>query len=117
MMSVDDTLSLLKSISSLDDEETDRFLPILKKNYYCYCDNVSLDTVADENRLMYFVAAKTNYEIMLIKNSESSVTSFTAGDVTVTESGGVSVAKDIYESARCDVSNIIGDNCFAFLDV
>ena len=117
MISKEQVFALLAGMGSYSDEEMERYAPIAEKNYHLLADNVPLDSERDESRYAYYIAAKTNYEISLISGCSSTVTSFKAGDLAITEGNSHALAKEIYLSALADVRDLVSDDEFAFLGV
>jgi hypothetical protein len=115
-MSIDDILNSLSLIGNYSEDEVEKYRSFAEKNLMLV-GNVEIHDEADWVRLDYLVAAKTNYEIALMKAGESNVTSFTAGDVSITESDSVNTAREIYYSALADASDLVGDNGFEFRSI
>ncbi len=116
-MTIEKVLDLLAVIGEYTDDEVTKYTPIATKNIDLLQPNSQNLTEADETRLAYFVAAKTNLEIALINSQNENLKSFSAGDVKITHGDNVRVAREIYSSALDDVHGIIDDNDFCFRSV
>lgn len=117
MITKDKVLDILLAMSAMSRQELEQYAPILDKNYDLLIQGVELCSAGDESRYGYYIAAKTNYEIALIKSSGATVSTFKAGDVMLAESDNHSLAKEIYLSALADVGDLVRDEQFAFMDV
>lgn len=113
-MYVDDIISALRAIGDYSDEEIERYLPIITIN----ASSIDETQVSGEdyNSVVYYLAAKSNYEICLMRQSDS-VTSFEAGDVKISQSLDVNRAKELYELTRQSVADYLADNGFVFMGV
>lgn len=116
-MTIERVLGALELISGFSDEEIAKYAPIARKNMDLLQPNRTNLNDADEGKLAYLVAAKTNLEIALINSQCDNVKSFSAGDVKITHGDNVGVAREIYSSALEDVSDIISDSAFCFRSV
>ncbi|MGN0458111.1 MAG: hypothetical protein ACI4IL_03940 [Eubacterium sp.] len=113
-MNVDEITSALRTISDFDDEEINRYLPIIDMNA-SLIDAAEVDE-ADHDAVIYYLSAKTYYEICLMQSGDE-VTSFSAGDVKITQSSDVKRAKELFEISKQGAAAYIKDNAFAFLGV
>lgn len=117
MINKEKVLEMLVAIGSYTEQELAQYAPVIDKDYDLLYPTVELCSASDESRYVYYIAAKTNYDIALIRESQSSLTSFKAGDVAFTESNDRSLAREIYLSAMADVRDLVDDNEFAFMDI
>ena len=118
MINRETALSCLENLRELDsDFETD-FAQLI--NYALdWAESLAADDAGEDVRLAFLAAAKMNYLLALREAGESSVSSFTAGDVSVKEESGNSVkaAESVLKSALCDAGTLIKSNGFAFMGV
>lgn len=116
-MTIERVLGALELIGGFSNEELAKYTPIARKNLdLLEIKNANLSE-ADESKLAYLIGAKTNLEIALINSQSDSVKSFSAGDVKITQSDTVLVAREIYSSALEDASDIVSDNAFCFRSI
>lgn len=72
----------------------------------------------NDPRLIQLAAAKAYYSIMCSAEFSGGVTSFKAGDVSVSErAGSVSGAERLLRFAMNDCKGLVRSECFAFLGV
>lgn len=114
-MTLENVLTALSTIGNYTDEDIARYTPLAQHNLSIYQDDSLSEN--DEKRLCYFVAAKTNYDITLVSAQNDGVKSFTAGDVRIENMDTLALAKEIYDSARQDCADIVGDSAFCFRSV
>lgn len=99
------------------------YLPIIEN----VCERIKsqLCSSCDENdpsvsaRLNFLAACRAYYEINLTASGAAgSVTSFTAGDISLTENSQVaSKAKELLENAENMCNGLMTDGAFAFMEV
>ncbi|MDO4363441.1 MAG: hypothetical protein Q4C99_02860 [Clostridia bacterium] len=116
-MNVEKIVDVLCTIGNFSKEEAEKYVDLIKINCYPFADR---EYGEDEEKLLeYFVAAKTNYQISLtLSNGE--ISSFTAGDVSVSTSSNGNVqsnAKILFENAYADVAHLAEDKGFYFRGV
>lgn len=117
MISFDEVRNILKSLGDLSDEELDTYSMVINNCVYTVSSHIKSETENDE-RISYLAAAKANYEIALARSGSDRVTTFKAGDVSISESDSfIEYAKELFESAKHDCSDLISDEGFAFLGV
>ena len=116
MISVDKIKENLKLIAELTDEETEKYLPLMEAKVSVYA-NAEISE-EDEQRLAMLAAAEVNYQIALASDGTGSVTSFKAGDVSITESNrSLDSAKTLAESMEKDCRDLAEDGSFVFRTV
>lgn len=72
----------------------------------------------DAEKAALLAAARVNYKIALIRQGADGVTSFTAGDVKITESKGeLKNAKALLDEISADCSELVPADGFAFKTV
>ncbi len=82
------------------------------------CDSVfsqiKTSELEEDRRVIYLAAAKCNYQILLLNQSES-LTSFKAGDISYTmSSASVEGARELYNQAVKDCADLLRNESFAF---
>lgn len=117
-MTIERVLESLMIIGEYSDEDIARYTPLARKNLALIQPSRENLTDSDVQRLAYLIGAKTNYEIALIRSQETdSITSFSAGDVKITQNDSLALAKEIYSSALEDAGGLIDDESFCFRSV
>lgn len=116
-MTLERVLDILAKIGDLDAEDIQSFQFLAEKNFNSISVDSSTLSESDDERLTFYVAAKTYYEIALILSSNEDVESFSAGDIKIDYGKNIGLAKSIYLSAREDVAGIISDSDFCFRSV
>ena len=104
-MNVEEIIEILKVISNLGDKELEHYRALIEMYACPYSDTEYSDK--DKKRMLLFVAS-------------NEVTSFTAGEVSISSSGKINEterARLIYQSALEEVVDLIEDNGFEFLGV
>ncbi|MBQ7740586.1 MAG: hypothetical protein IJT65_05065 [Eubacterium sp.] len=103
----------LSQLSKIDVQELADFLALIE-NAASWVDARLIASDASKAELL--AAAKANYDISLTKSGISGVTSFKAGDVSITRKSGeeFSGAKALFESILNDCSDILSDSAFDF---
>lgn len=114
---IDRVLEALAIIGDYSDEDIARYTPLAHKNLSLLQPRSIVLDEADESKLAYLVGAKTNYEIVLISSKGDGVTSFSAGDIKITQDDPVELARTIYLSAMEDAADVISDSSFCFRSV
>ena len=114
MVDIDKVKEQLAAIAGAAIAEDERFAPLLIRAASLY--ETSGDDEAD-SRLALLAAAKVNYWIALAESENSQVTSFKAGDVSITEStDAASSALSLLQTLEND-SGISGSTGFVFRTV
>lgn len=117
-MTIERVLEALAIIGEYSDDDIIRYTPLARKNLAIIQPTRDNLTDSDAERLAYLIGAKTNYEIALIRSQETdNITSFSAGDVKITQGNSLSLAKEILTSAMEDASDLISDELFCFRSV
>lgn len=106
-----------------DEDDIADYLPIVEnvceriKSQLCTSCNVDDPSVSA--RLNFLAACRAYYEINLTASGAAgSVTSFTAGDISLTENSQVaSKAKELLENAENMCNGLMTDGAFAFMEV
>lgn len=84
-----------------------------------WAESLAAENASEDAVLAFLAAAKMNYLLALRESGESSVTSFTAGDISIKEESGnaVKAAEGILKTALSDAASLIKTNGFAFIGV
>lgn len=106
----------LKQIASLGDDEIEAYEPFILLAISWVEKKAQGAADADVSMLEMLAAAKANYDASLAFGKEE-VTSFKAGDLSITKRGSVSSAKELLESALSACSDFITAEGFAFRTV
>lgn len=116
-MNIENITAILCTIGNLSIAEAEKYSELIKLNCYPFIDREYSEK--EEKLLEYFVAAKTNYQISLV-HGDDEVSSFTAGDVSVSTSSNGNAqnnAKILFENAYADVAHLAEDKGFYFRGV
>lgn len=108
----------LKEIGGYDDGFEEKYSSTI--DYACETISRQANDDADltDVRLVFLAAAQANYIINCSVSDSAGVTSFTAGDVSFTQSGETgSNAKEILETAKQNAESLISRSGFAFIGV
>lgn len=117
MINKEDVKALLIVIGDYDSEQIQKYQQLLE-NAISIVGKMADESDHADSRIVYLAAAKANYDIKLIESCSGSVSSFTAGDVSITENANaVDNSKQLLNSAIADASTLIIDKGFAFLGV
>lgn len=122
-MNVENIKKYVCIFGGYDEEEMTEYLPIVEN--VCVRIRAQLCSSCDESdpsvsaRLDFLAACRTYYEINLTSGGAAgSVTSFTAGDISLTENTQVvSSAKALLENAETMCASLMNDGAFAFMEV
>lgn len=114
-MTLERVLTTLSTIGNYTDEDIARYTPLAQHNLSVYGSDDLSDN--DSERLCYFIAARTNYDIALVSAQSDGVQSFTAGDVKIQNRDTVSIARTILDDAQQRCADIVGDSGFCFRSV
>ncbi|WP_297131022.1 hypothetical protein [uncultured Eubacterium sp.] len=116
-MKTENILEILCTIGRMSDDEAKKYVSLVKINSRPFADKEYDE--GDEALLEYFVAAKTNYQIALA-SYDSEISSFKAGDVSVTstpDGNAVKNAKALLDDAYSTISHLVADKGFYFRGV
>ena len=71
-----------------------------------------------DDRAVYLAAARANYDLLLSDAGADSVSTFKAGDVSITENkSALQQAERLYQNAAAACAVLLTDSAFAFLSV
>ena len=107
-MNIDDIIVRIKLISSLDDEEISRWLPVCRD-----CINYIESKVKDKSYLdiysdrLCFGAAVLFFYNYSIYNPDNSIESFKAGDIQISLQSTADYAKNLWDSEKERLSDIL----------
>ena len=116
-MNTKKVLEILCSIGNFADDEVNKYASLVEINMLPFAENEYNES--DEALLEYFVATKTNYQIA-IASGNSEISSFKAGDVSITSStdgNAVKNAKALFDDACASISHLVADKSFYFREV
>lgn len=118
MIDINKVKGIVKIIGDFTDEDLDKYSVIIENTV----DSVSATLVdgvdTDDSRVVYLAATRVNLEIALCQHSGDGVTSFKAGDISITESNdALNYAKLLFNNAKSDCAGLLIDDSFAFLGV
>ena len=115
MINIDNVIAKLKAISSLGDDEIESFDFIISQCVSSVESRVKDGASDGDERLEMLCAAKANYDIALINDGGEDITSFSAGDLSISRNAGaLSSAEKIYNSILADCTDIVLGEGFAF---
>lgn len=116
-MNTEKVLEILRAIGNFTEDEVKKYSSLVEINMHPFAENEYDES--DEALLEYFVATKTNYQIALA-SGDSEISSFKAGDVSITSStNGYAVknAKALLDDACASISHLVADKSFYFREV
>ena len=115
MISTQKVKECLSSISSLSADEIEQHESLVD-NAVAVAEKEFKSEETDSSVL--FAAAKANYDIALALSMLDSVTSFKAGDISITEKGErLNSARALFENVLSDCSDTVSDAGFVFKTV
>lgn len=116
MINIERVKLILSALASKTADELEQYSPIISNAVAVISRLVDECNHSDE-RVEFLAATKANYDICLISSCDD-VTSFSAGDVSITQgANGKECAKAILDDAMKNVADVISDNGFAFMEV
>lgn len=114
-MTIDEVTGLLRIISDFSDEEIEYYSPLVQM-YFNQYRNIDAEQ-GDRDKLVYLVASRIYYEISKLRIN-SDISSFKAGDITVTSrESDIQRAKRVYEAALENAGGLVEDTGFVFKGV
>lgn len=118
MINIDDVKSVAAVIGNYSDDELEKYSSLIECAVSAVSSMLKDDTFCSDTRVIYLAAAKANYDAVLASSCVGTVTSFTAGDVSISESAAsVENAMTLLNNARLSCAELINDDGFAFLGV
>lgn len=118
MINVDDVKSVAAALGGYSDDELEKYTSVIDCAVSVVSSMLNNEDLCSDARVIYLAAAKAHYDAVLISSCTDGITSFTAGDVSISESSAsVEYARALLESARLDCAALIKDDSFAFLGV
>lgn len=109
--------SLVVIMGDYSNEQIQKYQPIID-NAICIVGNMTDENNYSDERIIYLAAARANYNIKLIEACGVSVSSFTAGEISISENNSTTDnSKQLLESAMLAAQDLISDDSFAFLGV
>lgn len=116
MINIDEVKKTLAVMAQVDDDDVEEYINIIKSAISTISNLISTEHHTDD-RAIYLASAKAYYDLSLTSGFSDDVTSFSAGDIKITQQSKRSHAKELLDSAMADAHNLICDNGFAFLGV
>lgn len=116
MIDIENVNDILKSVGDYSDDQLKKYRKVVDNAVSVI--NSMTESQGSNSKIDYLCALKANYDIVLLSASEDNITSFTAGDVSITQGTDlIAFAKQLYTNALNDCADLIKDNGFAFLGV
>lgn len=115
MISLERVMQILVEITGLKEVELEPYFLIISNAVNVTSMEID-EACHKQDRVIHYAAAKANYAISLVKDDDG-ISSFSAGDVSITKNNQNNSAKRFLEEAEKSVSDIIVDKGFAFLGV
>ncbi len=116
MICVENVKSLVKTIGGYEDNELDRFDILIENIIDTLNSQLKNPSYCNDARIEMLAATTVNYQLVIVEND--GVTSFKAGDLSVTQSGYAAMnAKTLLDNAKENATDLIIDSGFAFLGV
>lgn len=112
---INNVKELVTQLSGLSDEELKGFNALIENIFQSFISSIE-DKDGDSSKAELLAAAKINYEIALTNSESDGVTSFKAGDVSITKRGRASAesAKALYLCVLKDCGEFAEDSNFDF---
>ena len=115
MIQKDDVINHLKTLFTLSDDEIQKQMPLIDSQLLSLQNN-GMNT--EDVRASVYAALSINYSMALLRSSGDSVTSFKAGDISITENNGdVESAKKLLDGFISSNADLLGDTDFVFRTV
>lgn len=116
MININEVKKSLAVIAQLDESELEEYNSIISVAVSTISSMINEEHHADE-RAIYLSATKANYDLSLVSGFGDGITSFSAGDVKITQNSNKSSAKALLDNAMANAHDLVCDNGFAFLGV
>lgn len=108
----------LKLLTGFDDEETESYMPVLNAAIASVSAMLKDDAEENDPRVIQLAAAKAYCGICRSATGSGGITSFSAGDVSLTMKDSAADDSSAYlAAALADCEGLIKDSGFAFLSV
>lgn len=107
----------LIQISKKSEEELEAFSGIIDFGIKTVFEMLKSSEYENDERILFFTAAFINIFISECSDGSAQITSFSAGDVSITQSAASSSADEIYKKAYEAASGLINDGAFAFMGI
>jgi hypothetical protein len=118
MININDVIPVTALLGNYSDEELEKYAALIENAVSVASSMLKDESMSKESKAIYLASAKANYDMALAMTGGDNVTSFKAGDVSISEcSAFVENAKAIFEEAKVHCASLIKDECFAFLGV
>lgn len=118
MINLDDVKKAFCIISSCSSEAAEEFSVIIENAVSFVQDIIRDESSQSDSKVIFLAAAKANYDLALIQGEKDGITSFSAGDISISKSSSSAEnAKLLFENAKSDCAALISDNGFVFRGV
>lgn len=118
MINVDDVKSVAAALGNFSEDELEKYSPLIECAVSVVSSMLKDETLCEDSRVIYLAAAKANYDAALASSCAGKVTSFSAGDISISESSvSVENAKALFDNAGMSCAELIRDDSFAFSGV
>lgn len=107
----------LIQISKKSEEELEAFSGIIDFGIKTVFEMLKSSEYENDERILFLTAAFINTFISECSDGSAQITSFSAGDVSITQSAASSSADEIYKKAYEAASGLINDGAFAFMGI
>ncbi|MFR5875371.1 MAG: hypothetical protein ACLUFN_02650 [Eubacterium sp.] len=118
MINVDDVKDAMAALGNYNDDKLERYSALIECAASVVSSMLKEESLCKDSRAIFLAAAKANYDAALSSSCADRVTSFTAGDISISEStSSVDNAKALFDDAKLNCALLIVDDSFAFLGV
>ncbi len=116
MIDIDAVIKALSSLITLNDEDLERFMPLIENAAASVCCELSSIVAASDTRVVFLAAARAYYYITCVTACADNVKSFTAGSVSLTVDGAaaISAAYGIMQAAEAACAGLLSPPSFTF---
>lgn len=118
MINKDNVVAFIKALGDFESGFESEYSSIIDFSIKCTAEMLLNSEYENDERAEFLAAAKALNVIYSTGSAQGSVTSFTAGDVSITEkSSSLDFARNILKEAMEAAGSIINDSSFAFIGV
>lgn len=118
MINKKNVIDCIKTFGAFDDGFDVQYSRIIDFSIKSIGELLKRKSDADDERVEFLAAARAFYIISSVGRETDNVTSFSAGDVSITEKAdGTDLAKNILKEAMAAAHSLIHDGGFAFIGV
>ena len=117
MVNIEKVKALLISWGTIGEEEAQQYAALIAAAAEYTQRVLGSNSTYSEDEASYYAASKANLDIILTRGGES-ITSFTAGDITIKSADNAEEkARALFESVKGSFTDIKTDPSFAFMTV